>query len=108
MARHQQLVGANLRLPLLTEEATVYLVSDEGERIRIHELINLHGHLMDEAEFDRLDELLTDDVVYDVSALGGEDQVRRTGQGWRIAVHRVLPRKAPLRPSAAGGPEHRV
>lgn len=135
-------------------------VSDEGDRIRIHELIGLHGHLMDEGQFDRLDEILTSDVVYDVSALGGgqlagiaavaqagrslgeanplghhvtnvvvldidgdrawvrskglavmsngaagsvvyDDELRRTDQGWRIAVRRVLPRKAPLQPSEA-------
>ncbi len=46
-------------------------MSDEGDRIHINELINLHGHLMDEGEFDRLDELFTSEVVYDVSALGG-------------------------------------
>jgi hypothetical protein len=46
-------------------------VNDEGDRIRIHELINLHGHLMDEGEFDRLGELFVDDLVYDVSSLGG-------------------------------------
>ena len=46
-------------------------MTDESDRIQIHELINLHGHLMDEGDFDRLDELFTDDVVYDVSALGG-------------------------------------
>lgn len=44
-------------------------VSDD--RLLIHELINLHGHLFDEGEFDRLGELFTEDVVYDVSALGG-------------------------------------
>ena len=135
-------------------------VSDEGDRIRIHELIGLHGHLMDEGQFDRLDEILTSDVVYDVSALGGgqlagiaavaqagrslgeanplghhvtnvvvldidgdrawvrskglavmssgaagsvvyDDELRRTDQGWRIAVRRVLTRNAPLQPSDA-------
>jgi 3-phenylpropionate/cinnamic acid dioxygenase small subunit len=135
-------------------------VSDEADRIRIHELISWHGHLMDEGEFDRLDELFTEDVVYDVSAFGSgrldgwqavadaaralgaanplghhvtnivvlsidgdqarvrskglavmsdgsagsvvyEDQVRRTGSGWRIAERRVLPRKAPLRPTGS-------
>jgi hypothetical protein len=136
-------------------------VSDDGDRIRIHELINLHGHLVDEGEFGRLGELLTDDVVYDVSGLGGgqlvgvqaiedagralghanplghhvtnvvvvkidsdqawvrskglavmsngstgsvvyDDELRRTGQGWRIAIRRVLPRKAPLQGSGLG------
>ena len=48
-----------------------WAVSEEADRIHIHELINLHGHLIDEAEFDRLDELFVEDVVYDVSALGG-------------------------------------
>lgn len=139
-------------------------MSDESVRIRIHELINLHGHLMDEGEFGRLHELVTDDIIYDVSALGGgqlvgadaitaagqalgnnnalghhvtnvivigidnetaqvrskglavmangvaasvvyDDELRRTNKGWRIAVRRVLPRRAPLEPS---GPEARV
>lgn len=41
------------------------------DRLLIHELINLHGHLCDEGQFDRFGEIFTDDVVYDVSALGG-------------------------------------
>jgi hypothetical protein len=36
----------------------------------------------------------TGSVVYD-------DELRRTDGGWRIAVRRVLPRTAPLRPSGA-------
>lgn len=40
------------------------------DRIEIRELINLHGHLMDEGEFGRLEELFTADVVYDLSAYG--------------------------------------
>lgn len=40
------------------------------DRLAIYELIALHGHLMDAGEFDRLDELFTDDFVYDVEALG--------------------------------------
>jgi hypothetical protein len=40
------------------------------DRIAIHELIALHGHLIDAGDFDRLDELFTDDFVYDVEALG--------------------------------------
>lgn len=46
-------------------------MSDEADRIRIHEIINRHGHLVDEGAFDRLAEIFTEDVVYDVSALGG-------------------------------------
>jgi 3-phenylpropionate/cinnamic acid dioxygenase small subunit len=44
---------------------------DDNDRIQIHELINLHGHLMDDGAFDRLGELFVADVTYDVSALGG-------------------------------------
>jgi hypothetical protein len=40
------------------------------DRIAIYELLSLHGHLMDAGEFDRLDELFTEDFVYDVEALG--------------------------------------
>jgi 3-phenylpropionate/cinnamic acid dioxygenase small subunit len=40
------------------------------DRLAIHELIALHGHLVDAGEFDRLGELFTDDFAYDVSALG--------------------------------------
>jgi len=42
-----------------------------SDRLDIHELLALHGHLMDEGAFDRLDELFTPDFVYDVSLLGG-------------------------------------
>jgi 3-phenylpropionate/cinnamic acid dioxygenase small subunit len=41
------------------------------DRLAIHDLLSLHGHLVDNGELDRLDELFTDDVVYDVTALGG-------------------------------------
>jgi SnoaL-like domain len=40
------------------------------DRITIYELIAMHGHVMDSGEFDRLDELFTEDFVYDVEALG--------------------------------------
>lgn len=43
------------------------------DRILIHELINLHGHLMDAGAFERLDELFTDDVVYDLSMIGAAE-----------------------------------
>jgi hypothetical protein len=42
------------------------------DRIAITELISLHGHLFDEGELDRLDELFTADVVYDVRDFGLE------------------------------------
>ena len=40
------------------------------DRLAIHELINLHGHLMDSGEFHRLDEIFTTDVVYDLADFG--------------------------------------
>lgn len=40
------------------------------DRLAIHELVALHGHLIDAGEFDRLDELFTDDFVYDLEAFG--------------------------------------
>ncbi|MFF7154242.1 nuclear transport factor 2 family protein [Streptomyces sp. NPDC008139] len=47
-------------MPLTTED-----------RIAVTELIHLHGHLFDGGELDRLDELFTADVVYDVCDYGG-------------------------------------
>lgn len=40
------------------------------DRWAIGETISLHGHLFDEGQLDRLDELFTSDIVYDVSDLG--------------------------------------
>jgi SnoaL-like protein len=40
------------------------------DRIAVHELLALHGHLVDSGAFDRLDELFTGDFVYDVQAFG--------------------------------------
>ncbi len=42
------------------------------DRSAIAELISLHGHLVDEGELDRLHELFTGDVVYDVRDFGQE------------------------------------
>jgi len=36
----------------------------------IHQLVALHGHLVDGRELDRLDELFTPDAAYDVTAMG--------------------------------------
>lgn len=51
------------------------------DRWMIGETLSLHGHLFDEGQLDRLGELFTADVVYDVSDLGfdvlvGIDAVR--------------------------------
>jgi SnoaL-like domain len=47
------------------------MASRTEDRFALYELIALHGHLFDMGELDRLDELFTDDVVYDVEDLGG-------------------------------------
>jgi 3-phenylpropionate/cinnamic acid dioxygenase small subunit len=52
------------------------------DRLEIHELIHLHGHLMDAGAFESLGEIFTEDVVYDVSDFGlgelhGFDAIRR-------------------------------
>ncbi|MEU1981683.1 nuclear transport factor 2 family protein [Nocardia sp. NPDC019395] len=41
------------------------------DRFAITELINSHGHLTDSGDLEGLLALFTEDVVYDVSALGG-------------------------------------
>ncbi|MEU5954508.1 nuclear transport factor 2 family protein [Streptomyces sp. NPDC047525] len=45
------------------------------DRTAISELISMHGHLCDEGELERLDELFTDDVVYDLTDFGLEPLV---------------------------------
>jgi SnoaL-like domain len=42
----------------------------EKDRHDIEDLINLHGHLTDAGELDRVSELFTPDVVYDVRDFG--------------------------------------
>lgn len=41
------------------------------DRFAIADLINLHGHLTDRGDLDGLSALFSDEVTYDVSALGG-------------------------------------
>lgn len=40
------------------------------DRLAVTELIALHGHLVDEGQLDRTDEVFTPDVVYDLSDFG--------------------------------------
>jgi len=42
------------------------------DRLAIHELIALYGHIIDERELTRAPELFTSDAIYDVSRSGGE------------------------------------
>lgn len=41
-----------------------------GDRLAIHELIALHGHLADDRRPEELDRLLTTDAAYDLSDFG--------------------------------------
>ncbi|MGW4888677.1 nuclear transport factor 2 family protein [Streptomyces murinus] len=41
------------------------------DRLDITDLVSTHGHLVDDGQLERLEELCTPDVVYDVSDLGG-------------------------------------
>ncbi|MFF0015480.1 nuclear transport factor 2 family protein [Streptomyces sp. NPDC005374] len=40
------------------------------DRLAVTELIALHGHLVDAGELDRMDEVFTADIVYDLSDFG--------------------------------------
>lgn len=50
--------------------ATVVLTAED--RFAITDLINLHGHLTDNGDLDGWPALFSEDVVYDVTALGGD------------------------------------
>jgi hypothetical protein len=41
------------------------------DRAAIRDLVSMHGHLVDGGELDRMEELFTEDVTYDVTDLGG-------------------------------------
>jgi 3-phenylpropionate/cinnamic acid dioxygenase small subunit len=41
------------------------------DRFAIEDIVNLHGHLADRGDFAGMPALFTEDVAYDVSALGG-------------------------------------
>jgi hypothetical protein len=41
------------------------------DRAAIRDLVSMHGHLVDAGELDRMHELFTEDVTYDVTDLGG-------------------------------------
>ena len=52
-----------------------------ADRLAIHELIALHGHLSDAGEFHRMDEVFADDVVHNLESFGlgsvqGRDALR--------------------------------
>ena len=41
------------------------------DRVAVHELIALHGHLVDTGQLERLPEVFTHDVVYDLTPMSG-------------------------------------
>lgn len=41
-----------------------------GDRVEIHEVLGLYGHLVDERRWDELGRVFTDDVVYDATDFG--------------------------------------
>ncbi|MGW0883217.1 nuclear transport factor 2 family protein [Streptomyces sp. NPDC002671] len=45
------------------------------DRLAITELVSLHGHFVDDGSLDRLEELFTSDVVYDLTDFGQEPLV---------------------------------
>jgi SnoaL-like domain len=55
--------------------------------LAIHDVINLYGHVLDEQRWSDLDQVFTQDVIFDFSALGldvltGIDAVRRLMRGY--------------------------
>ncbi|AKU16448.1 nuclear transport factor 2 family protein [Luteipulveratus mongoliensis] len=60
---------------------------DVADRLAIHELMALHGHLADSRGADRLHLLMTDDVVMDVTAydLGVVDGLEANRRLWTEA-----------------------
>ncbi|AEV86397.1 hypothetical protein ACWT_5379 [Actinoplanes sp. SE50] len=73
------------------------------DRLEIHEVLALHGHLCDAGDYDRFDLVFTADLQVDVSALGYEpvrtgpasrpslatyiEVARRRGPGSTLAMH---------------------
>lgn len=45
---------------------------DTEQRLAIHELINHYGHIIDERQFSRLNEIFTQDAVFDLRPYGGK------------------------------------
>ena len=46
-------------------------ILSSGERLAIHELIALYGHLVDQRQFSRLGSIFTDDAVFDLGDYDG-------------------------------------
>ena len=46
-----------------------------SDRLAIHELLALYGHIIDDRQFQRLSEIFTNDAVFDLSLYGGTSYV---------------------------------
>lgn len=62
------------------------------DKLAIHDLISLYGHVIDERQWERVSELFTAEARYDVSDFGagvhvGADAIRRLWQDTPDAVH---------------------
>lgn len=45
---------------------------DTADILAIHQLLGLYGHIIDDREWDRMDELFTEDLIFDAADFGGE------------------------------------
>ena len=80
------------------------MVVSAHDRDAIIDVLNLHGHLMDDGALDELDRLFTEDVVYDLEGLGGgqlsgiraiRDAALALGDRNTAAAHRPPTSRAP-------------
>lgn len=63
-----------------------------SDTLAIHELLALYGHVIDERQWSRLEEVFTDDVVFDATA-AGNDVVRTLAElrRWWSSDDRIHP-----------------
>jgi len=64
---------------------------DAEDRWAIVETLSLHGHIFDEGQLDRLEEIFTPEVVYDLRAAGVG-----TLDGCRISHRVIRPQRTPM------------
>ena len=64
---------------------------DAEDRWAIVETLSLHGHIFDEGQLDRLEEIFTPEVVYDLRAAGAG-----TLDGCRISHRVIRPQRTPM------------
>jgi hypothetical protein len=71
-----------------------------NDRWAIAEIVSLHGHIFDAGQLDRLEEIFTPEIVYDMSAVGigvfeGIEVVRNAAAShhgdWRISRRIISP-----------------